>query len=332
MTTTAAPRILGGFAGPGGWAEGLRLLGLTETGIELDPAACATRTTAGHRTVQADITCYPTEVFAGSGGGIFSPPCPTFSKSGNGAGAHDMPHVLQTIRDLANGLDTREQLRAACLDERSALTAEPMRWLHDLRPAWVCMEQVPAVLPIWELYCEVLRAWGYSAACGVLDAAHYGLGQHRKRAILIASRVRKVALPAATHGGPGQPPLVSMAQVLGWGYTRRPAPTVTGGGTSTGGAEPFGNGTRQAMRRAADRPGEWLPRQLPHLRPTIAECALLQGMPADYPWQGRAGQQHLQVGNLIPPPLAAQLVSAATGIPIALSTDQHTRFEAAART
>jgi DNA (cytosine-5)-methyltransferase 1 len=38
--------ILDGFAGPGGWSEGLRILGLRDIGLELDTAACRTRAAA----------------------------------------------------------------------------------------------------------------------------------------------------------------------------------------------------------------------------------------------------------------------------------------------
>jgi DNA (cytosine-5)-methyltransferase 1 len=309
--------VLDLFAGPGGWSEGLRRLGLESVGLELDFQACRTRVAAGHRAIQTDVTTYPTWVFRGKvRKAAMSPVCPSFSKSGKGLGLIDLPLVQQTIVDLSRGRDTRAINGAACLDERSILTAEPMRWLYDLQPETVMMEQVPAVLPLWQLYGSVLRSWGYSTACGVLDAARYGAPQHRKRAVFIASRVIDVALPEPTHGGPGQPGLVPMVAAVGWGYTQRPAPTVTGGGAYTGGAEPFGNGTRQAMRRAADRLGEWADRGVPHLRPTLAECAVLQGFPPDYPFQGNAGQTFMQVGNAVPPLLAAHVASAATGIPL----------------
>jgi DNA (cytosine-5)-methyltransferase 1 len=50
-------------------------------------------------------------------------------------------------------------------------------------------------------------------------------------------------------------PWVPMADALGWGATGRPAVAVTAGGTSTGGAEPFGHRGRDALaaERDADR-------------------------------------------------------------------------------
>lgn len=311
----AANLIVGGFAGVG-WAEGLTQLGLTEIGLELDAAACCTRRAAGHPTIRTDVAKYPTAPFKGrTWGGIFSPPCPPFSKMGTGKGRLDLPHIYTAIDDLAAGRDTRDQHAAACLDERSILTAEPMRWIHDLHPEWVLMEQVPSVLPVWEHYAAILEARGYSTATGVLDAAGFGTGSHRPRAVFIASRTREVALPEPTHGGPGQPPLRTMAEIIGWGYTQRPAPTVTSGGTSTGGAEPFGNGSRQAMRKAigTDR---WKDRNLPHLRPAITEAAALNGLRPGLVIHGNAGRAFTLAGNVVPPPLVQALATAATGITV----------------
>lgn len=339
--------IVHGFAGIG-WSEALRQLGMEDIGLELGTAACRTRAGAGHATIQCDVTTYPTWVFKGrTSGKIDSPVCPPFGKSGKKLGLRDLPLVHQAIEDLSRGIDSRAKLGAACLDPRSILTAEPMRWHYDLMPQWICMEQVPSVLPVWEQYAEILQRWGYSTATGILDAADYGAGQVRKRAFLIASRVRDVQLPAPTHGGLGQPPHAAMADTVGWGYTRRPAPTVTGGGTATGGAEPFGNGTRQAMCRAieedavarakAKAKGEpapaplWRDRgiplrkptakelaadkePLPNLRPTVAECAALQGFRPELTFHGRAGEQHLQVGNSLAVAVAVAVIRAAAGI------------------
>ncbi|WP_328632061.1 DNA cytosine methyltransferase [Streptomyces sp. NBC_00356] len=318
--------IVHGFAGIG-WSEALPK-GANEIGLELDAAACRTRVGAGHKTVRCDVTQYPTWVFKGKDvEKVDSPPCPGFGKSGKKLGLLDLPRVHQAIEDLSRGKDTRAAIGAACLDQRSILTAEPMRWHYDLQPRWICMEQVPSVLVVWQQYADILRRWGYSAAAGILDAADYGLGQTRKRAVLIASREQDAQLPAPTHGGLGQPAHRSMADTIGWGYTQRPAPSVTGGGTYTGGAEPFGNGTRQAMRKAIGT-ADWLARDIPlrkptakelaegiepqpNLRPTVYESAALQGFRPGLVFHGRAGEQHLIVGNAVPPPLAQAVLTAA---------------------
>lgn len=313
--TGREPLIIGGFAGFG-WAEALHKLGLTEVGLEISDSACRTRLAAGHPVIRCDITEYPTGPFRGRRTeAIMSPVCVPFSKSGSGAGAIDLPLVYQAIRDLAGGRDTRNQLRAACLNAQSMLSAEPMRWYHDLRPERICMEQVPSVQPVWDLYAEILRGWGYSVATGVIDAAWYGAGQQRKRAVLAASRVNEAVLPERTHGGPGQPLLTSMYAVIGWGYTGRPSPTVTGGGTGTGGAEPFGNGSRKAMARAhAVDPASCAISPRGNWRPSIADCLALQGFRPDLPLHGTAGQQYLAVGNAVPEPLARAVYLGACGV------------------
>lgn len=259
------------FAGIG-FSEVLRPLGLHGRGLEMDPVACATRRAAGHGTVECDVTAEPTARYAGTSGLVGGPPCPPFGKSGRRLGLTDLPLVHEAIDDLARGLDTRGVHAARCLDPRSILTAEPMRWLYGLRPDWVVLEQVPAVLPVWRQYAEILD---------------------------------------------------------GWGYTRRPSPAVTGGGVYTGGAEPFGNGSRQAMRKVigADAWKDRAPlctqcladrKRDPdgpcrHLRPTLAECAALQGFRPGLVFHGNSGQRHLQVGNAVPKALARAAVLAASG-------------------
>lgn len=347
--TTVTPPVLDLFAGPGGWSEGLRMLGLRDIGIEWDAAACATRTAAGHLTVRADAAQLAVEPMADRvQAAVFSPPCQPFSQGGHRLGITDQPLVHQAVHDLAHGRDTRAGLLTQCQDRRSLLAAEPTRYLHAIRPEWTAMEEVPAVLPLWLHYAEILRGWGYSTWCGVLNSADYGLGQARRRAILIASRVRSVTAPPVTHAADPQDdlfgtvlqPWVTMADALGWGYTQRPAPTITGGGTDTGGAEPWSSTSRRAMREAMADPTHWAWRKPAptvggtvghvagkqasgHLNLSIDEAARLQGFRNGYPWQGNKGQRSLQVGNAVPPLLAAHIVSAATGIPLDLSAERH---------
>ncbi|WP_338676822.1 DNA cytosine methyltransferase [Streptomyces sp. SCSIO 30461] len=265
--------ILDLFAGPGGWSHSLSVLGVRDVGLEWDAWACKTRAAAGQVTIRTDVARYPTRPFLGRTRGLIaSPPCQAWSMAGKRLGLVDQPLVHQAVEDLATGRDTRERLLTACRDERSLLAAEPMRYLHALNsvgePEWVAMEEVPDVLPLWRHYAAVLRSWGYSVWCGILNAADYGVPQTRRRAILLASRVRTAQPPPPTHAqvtepdslfGPGRTRWVSMAEALGWGATDRPTPTVCAGGGPGGGPEPFPSGSRKMLSDARER-GTWTPR------------------------------------------------------------------------
>lgn len=251
------------FAGPGGWDVAARRLGLDPIGLEWDDAACATRRAAGLRTMQCDIA----EVDFRSGyegmvldGLIASPPCQGFSMAGKGKGRQDTDQIIAAAHELAMGHDTRKQREWA--DPRTPLVLEPIRWAAQFRPRWIALEQVPAVLPLWSEFAQILGTWGYSATCGLLHAEQHGVPQTRKRAFLVARRDADARLPEPTHSkyhsrsperlDEGVLPWVSMAEALGWGMTERPSMTVTGGGGSTGGAEPFGNGARKGMKREVE--------------------------------------------------------------------------------
>jgi DNA (cytosine-5)-methyltransferase 1 len=357
---------------------------------------------------------------------------------------------------------SQARVEAAALEDTIAtvLVLEPARCLYALICGrgdggvpleWVAFEQVPSVLPLWEVYADELRRLGWSVWTGKLNAANYGVPQTRERAVLIGSSVRKVAPPEPTHAqvsqpdlfGPGLPKWVSMAQALGldggdrvntrgdrktpggnefpvdrpsWGLTEKtrswilhtnrdqrpdgsrqttdphsapaPAPALT---SKSGGQwvlkhnartnatvrsvdEPaatlaFGharneyewmlrNGTQSnAAVRKVDEPAgtlffggrcndvSWI-RDRPAttvcatdrisppghrdrspkgesqfaspetVRISQAEAAILQSFPADYPWQGTRTKQFEQIGNAVPPMLAAHVVSAASGVPM----------------
>lgn len=237
MTVDVPTAVLDLFAGPGGWSEGLRLLGLADVGIEWDAAACATRAAAGHLTIRADVEQYPTAPFAGKVEGlVMSPPCPDFSTAGKGAGIEG---------------------------ESGRLIAQVPRWALALRPEWIVCEQVPPALPYWQEYAYQLDRAGYSTWAGVLCAADFGVPQTRHRAILMASRVRPVQPPEPTHGRDPVPglfgtlaPWVTMADALGWGFVERPGLTFCG--SNQGGGDLAGGSGARAAIKAARNTGSWL--------------------------------------------------------------------------
>jgi DNA (cytosine-5)-methyltransferase 1 len=260
--------ILDLFAGPGGWDQGLRMLGRTDVlGLELDHIACRTARANGHARLCTDVAAFdPASIAEPVEGLIASPPCQGFSMAGKGKGRGDSAALVDAAQAMGAGV-RRDSLAEQMLDYRSILALEPLRYALTLKPEWLAWEQVPAVLPLWEACAAVLRGLGFSAWTGLLRAEQYGVPQTRKRAVLIASRLHAVGAPVATHSkyyerdprrlDAGVQPWVSMADALGWGMTARPSMTVTAGGTATGGAEPFGNAARQGMLRELEA-GRWV--------------------------------------------------------------------------
>lgn len=265
------------FKGAGGWSEGLRELGVPDvTGVEINDAARSTSAAAGHACIQADVSMVDLRMFVGLAGLVGSPPCPSFSTAGKGLGKLDMARILAHIARIRTAGRWLHYSREGWHDPRSALVLEPLRYALICKPEWVALEQVPPVLVIWQAIAEVLRDHGYHVDCGLLTAEQYGVAQTRKRAILAARRclpwcprrpsvcVRSRALlPAPTHrkyrkgiaradGDLSLLPWVSMADALGWGLLNRPSPTVTGGGTETGGAEPIAHWSRYSALPATE--------------------------------------------------------------------------------
>lgn len=220
------------FAGPGGWDEGARMLGLVSLGVDHDAAACATARAAGHDRIQHDVTTHDSAPYVGVRGYIASPSCTLFSPAGKGTGRSALGILSDAVVRIFDGddcrTDTRERVYAevmlpARLAENDArapekqktaeqvkqaaqadaviacLVLEPARRIIELDPEWIALEQVQSVLPLWEVYARCLRARGYSAWAVVLCAADYGVPQLRYRAVLGASRVRTVAPPPPTH-------------------------------------------------------------------------------------------------------------------------------------
>lgn len=363
--------VLDLFAGPGGWDVYDHELGLLTLRVENDKSARATATAAGFVNTHDDVMTYRQDRFFH--GLKASPPCQTFSAAGNGKGRKDLDVVLANLHRVADGAPIDYEHFS---DARTGLVLEPLRIIRDALYVgepfrWVVMEQVPAVLPVWDEYAKLLAQAGYSVATGNLHAEQYGVPQTRKRAVLIASLDRTASLPVPTHSrfhnrnpsklDDGVLPWVSMAESLGWdphdsvGFPRRAdsGETITIDGVDYRSRDlrvayqpAFGmtekvrswgrvmsSGTRSnAARRSHDQPAPTFAfghdsasyvwhdedielHEIPDAkedgrasRVTVAEAAMLQTFPVDYPWQGTRTKQFQQIGNAIPPLLARAIL------------------------
>lgn len=246
------------FAGPGGWDEAAKAIGLpAPLGLEHDPIVIRTRTAAGHRSVLADVGRLEPRSVGPVRGLIASPPCPLWSAAGSKAALVALDAMVEALPAILDGGsidDVRARVASLVLVEdpdappmldldgvatdaevvadrvayEACLVLEPARWIAALRPRWVAVEQVPAVAPLWRAYVDALAALGYGAATGVLNAADYGVPQTRKRAILVAALDGAADLPTPTHAkdpSDGLRPWISMADAVGWtgevGFPRR---------------------------------------------------------------------------------------------------------------
>jgi len=86
----------------------------------------------------------------------------------------------------------------------------PFAWLglvKGIRPRHICFENVPGLVKasggrIFRQFLAELESLGYKVAWAIEDAADYGVPQHRKRLLVVGSRVAEPRLPRVTHASP----------------------------------------------------------------------------------------------------------------------------------
>jgi DNA (cytosine-5)-methyltransferase 1 len=335
-TAGHAPRVLSCYSGAGGLDLGLHAAGFTTLGcLETDPDARETLAAAPHDwpvlddgdVAAAGTALKPSdfglevgelEVVAGG------PPCQPFSKAAqwalNGRAGVSDPRA----KSLSGMLDLVESFlpRVLLIENVVGFVRGSRSARHLLNDR---LEQINAK-----------HGSAYQLNIFELDAADYGVAQHRLRAIIIASHDgEQVRPPSATHYGK---PLRAW-DVLSRLPTQTDVPTLRGKWaellpcipegmnyqhlTARGdGPELFGYRTRYwsfLLKLAKDRPSWTLPASPgPGAGPfhwdnrplTIPERLALQGFPHDWPVQGLRDSQARQAGNATPPPLAEAIARA----------------------
>lgn len=136
------------------------------------------------------------------------------------------------------------------MDERANLFLEYKRILGILKPHAFVFENVVGILSmdkgkLFPLVREEFERLGYSLKYKVLDAADFGVPQHRPRVILVGMRgANSFSYPCATHGDNGLSiPWVTLSDALG------DLPSLRGGESSTEYVSPPSTPFQRFVRR-----------------------------------------------------------------------------------
>lgn len=186
------PRALSLFTGAGGLDIGFHNAGFDIVAcIEIEQIFCETlKQNRGRyysedcKIINADIreidpatlTIEPIDIIVGG------PPCQSFSAAGRRAGG-----------------------AAGMLDERGSLFEHYCRFVNHFRPRAFIFENVRGILQVnkgqdWQAILNTFTPLGYSLFYKILDAADYGVPQHRERVILVGVENGYFLLPRPTHG------------------------------------------------------------------------------------------------------------------------------------
>jgi DNA (cytosine-5)-methyltransferase 1 len=198
-----APRLVDLFSGCGGITLGMERAGFRSlAGVEIDEHAARTYASNFHPGsvgVARDITTlHPADLLGVSRTEIGSavdavmggPPCPSFTRVGR-----------------AKLREVMEHPEAFKLDPRTTLYLHAVRFIRDMRPLVVVIENVPDVLNqggecVGETIAEQIESLGYNVTYSLLNASNYGVPQFRDRFILVGfhkSLGVTPSLPLATH-------------------------------------------------------------------------------------------------------------------------------------
>ena len=231
------------------------------------------------------------------------PPCQPFSTAGRQKGARDGRNLLPAF--VQSVLAVRPQ---AFVAENVAALAGP-KFQKYLRRAF---------------YGPLERT--YHVATFEMHAHDFGVPQRRRRVVFVGFRRKRdfarFAPPAPTHHVPGQPiadctPTLGVRAALGLPDTGYDALAPTIRSTLTGPRHTTSILSSASAQQAWAKLGIWpngvaadreaasaFPAKNGDFRLSVADCALLQGFPEDWRFEGATYMALGQIGNSVAPPVA----------------------------
>ncbi|WP_354639995.1 DNA cytosine methyltransferase [Kitasatospora camelliae] len=244
-----------------------------------------------------------------------------------------LQHLEALEADLLSGglprIKSAAAVRRADDEEPRKVLEAALRLVTLVRPKAVLIENLADLVASPDFASD--RSWieaelaqaGYHSNWAVLDAADFGVPQHRKSGFLVALLEpfssgffwpEPIGKPAptvgdvlgasmASHGWPGADAWSARAD--------RVAPALVGGSENRGGADLGPTGSKRAWATlgvdgnslADDPPGASFPVD-GHPKLTVRQAARIQAIPDDWQLAGGKTAEYRQVGHALPPPVA----------------------------
>lgn len=176
------------FCGVGGLTRGLKDAGIeVVAGIDLDPRVGQTYefNNQDSRFIVSDVRRMPSSDLMSCVAGI--------------------PSSQLLLAGCAPCRSFSQQRRGWMRERDATLLGSFGRLVRELKPGWVLVENVPGLAAVpgfstFRRFIATLRELKYAVTYGILNAREFGVPQHRRRLVLIASKGGVPALPSPISG------------------------------------------------------------------------------------------------------------------------------------